>query len=371
VLIVLGAADGIAMAFNIPAWQVLTPRLVPREELTAAITLNGLQFNLARALGPALAGLLLSFSDVSLLFLLNTASYAFVLIAVSSTPDAPAPKQTQSHPWLLISEAWRYVLHHKGPLYLILGISVFSMLATPLLRMMPILVKEIYFPLERIKGWSFNALAASGISLDDPKSIEAFQERAFGLLLGTMGLGAVAGALTIRRIPAWYPKHHFVPLSITMCGLAMCAFSAATSIWIAGASVFVVGIFWMWSFNAAFSALQMLVEDQIRGRVLAICNTISFGCMPLGAVLAGAIGEFVAGKADSHTNTSGEGLGAQVGLGVLSVALSLVGMVMLIWRTPEVDGIQRGDPGYDRRPGLIRGITASAHRPARISGRSS
>ncbi|MFO0858610.1 MAG: MFS transporter [Phycisphaerales bacterium] len=336
-LILLGGLDGCAMAFNIPAWQVLTPRLVPREELIAAITLNGLQFNLARALGPAIGGLLLSIPGQDnpwLLFLLNTISYLFILVAICFTPDAPAPEHPPGYsPWSLVREAWKYLLHHRAPLYLIIAISVFSMLATPLLRMMPIIVKQTYLP-------------------GKPEDI---QERTYGILLGLMGVGAVIGALGLKRIPVWYPKHHFVPLSITCCGLCLCWYAFSTNMYVAGAAVLITGVFWMWSFNAAFSALQLLVDDRIRGRVLAICNTISFGAMALGAVGAGAIGELVAGKHD-------EGVGAHAGLGVCSIALVLVGAVMLTWRVPEIDGIAPGEPGYDKKPGLLRGILATTHR---------
>lgn len=58
-----------------------------------------------------------------------------------------------------------------------------------------------------------------------------------------------------------------------------------------------------------------------------------------------------------------EALGVQIGLGALSGALLIAAVVMLTWRTPEVDGLKPGDDGYDRKPGLIRGILASGHRP--------
>jgi hypothetical protein len=103
--------------------------------------------------------------------------------------------------------------------------------------------------------------------------------------------------------------------------------------------------------------VQLLVNDAMRGRVMAICNVAVFGAMPLGSIIAGYIGEIVSGKSEG-------GFGTQIGVGSLAVILALSGIVMLIWRTPEVDGLQPGDPGYDRRPGLIRGLTGWAHRPA-------
>ncbi len=329
-LMAVGAANGIIMAFNIPAWQVLTPRLVPREELTRAITLNGVQFNLSRVIGPALGGLLLAASGPTVLFAINALSFLGVVVAVSTTPDAPAPARDDAKPWVQIARALRYALTSKGPANLIFATALFSMLGTPLLRMLPILVVQVY----------------------------GLQEQAYGSLLAIMGAGAVIGGLALRFVPAWYPKHHFVPLSVMLGGASIVAFAAADSATLAAIAIFVVGFFWMWAFNPAFAALQLLVSDEQRGRVLAIASTLSFGVMPLGAILAGWISFWVSGKDDN-------GFGVQIGIGVLALILCLAGLVMLIWRTPEVDALKPGDPAYDRVPGLLRGLTARAHRPVR------
>jgi MFS family permease len=111
----------------------------------------------------------------------------------------------------------------------------------------------------------------------------------------------------------------------------------------------------MWTFNSAFAALQLLVDDRMRGRVMAIVNVLSFGAMPVGTLIAGALGEAISGR-------KGDGFGTQLGLGALAIMLAVGGLVMLTWRTPEIDGLKPGDPGYERLPGLLRGITASAHR---------
>lgn len=327
-LLALGAVNGVLAAFNIPAWQVLTPRLVPRDELTAAVTLNGIQFNLARVIGPALGGLLLFKFGAEWLFLINTLSFLGVLIGVASTPDAPPPPRTAGNTWAQVREAFSYSLTRRGPLMLILAISLFSMFGTPVLRMLPILVQEVYHA----------------------------EERTFGFLLAAMGVGAVAGGFLLRLVPKWYPKHHLIPLAITLGGASITIFASLESAAAAMAQMFVVGVFWLICFNPAFAALQLLVEDRIRGRVMAVCNMVSFGAMPIGALLCGGISELVSGRTDS-------GFGTQVGVGVLSVILTGIGLVMLIWRTPEIDAIEPGQPGYDRRPGLMHGITARAHRP--------
>lgn len=327
VLLLLGLAHGLVLAFNLPAWGVLTPRLVPRAELAHAIMLNGLQFNMARVVGPALAGLLMGWFGAPVLFLINTVSFLGVIIAIASTPPAPPPPRDGSGPWRLIREAFAFSFRQRGPRALILAIFLFSMLATPLLRLLPIVVSEVY----------------------------AADAGSFGLLLAMMGAGAVTGALTLRFVPRWYPRHHFIPLSVFAGGLTMGLTAASQTLWQAGLSIYLCGIFWMWTFNSAFAALQLLVDDRMRGRVMSITNVLSFGAMPIGTLIAGGIGEVISGK-------KGDGFGTQLGLGALAIALAVAGLVMLTWRTPEIDGLRPGDPGHERLPGLLRGITASAHR---------
>ena len=345
-LLVLGACDGAAMAFNIPAWQVLTPRLVPREDLAQAITLNGLQFNLARAVGPALGGILLAMSDVWLLFVCNAISFLAVIIAVATTPSTPPDASASTKkPWEDLLDAWRSTMRHAGTRHLTILISIFSMLCTPVLRFMPLLVAGIYLP----------------------EATESVQEKWYGWLLGCMGAGAVLGALTIKRIPPWYPRHHFVPLSVLGCGLALFANALCVSIVPAMITIAIVGVFWMWSFNAAFSALQLIVDDSKRGRVLAIVNTIGFGTMPLGALLVSAIARvrdsgFLGSDAQSQLLAqagmeSASPQNVRVGLLILSGLLTFCGLYWLTWRVPQIDGLH--EPG---KAGLWRGVTANAHR---------
>lgn len=328
VLIGMGAANGIVLAFNIPAWGVLTPRLVPRAELARAIVLNGLQFNMARVVGPALAGVLLGWLGAAALFAINAGSFLGIIWAVARTPPAPAPPRESLSALADLSEAMRFTFRTPGPLAIIVALFLFSMLGTPLLRLMPIVVSEVY-----------------GRDAD-----------AFGMLLAVMGAGAVAGALSIRFVPAWYPRHHFIPLSVALGGMALVATAASPTLAGATIAIFFCGVFWLWTFNSAFAALQLLVDDRMRGRVMSIANVLSFGATPVGTLIAGAIGQWASGR-------KGDGPGTQIGMAALGIALTLAGIAMLIWRTPEVDGLKPGDPGYRRQPGLLRGLTASAHRP--------
>ncbi len=367
VLLGLTLAQGVTVAFNTPAWQVLTPRLVPKEELTRAITLNGIAFNMARVVGPALGGMIMRAfqSPVALgvaagvattaltpmesgrgaasLLLFNAGTFIGVMIAVLSTPDAPAPPDLRGawkHPGTVLvrsREAIAWVWHRKGPRSVLVAIVIFAALATPIMQLLPLMVSEVY---QR-------------------------QEATFGTLLAVMGIGAVLGGLGLKLIPKWYPMHHMIPVSVLLGGICILVFSMLTSAGAAMVVMFCIGIFWMWGFNTMAAAMQHLVDDQMRGRVSAVVNTIAMGLMPVGTWIASAAGH--AGERAlraARPELVNSGTGTQMGLAITSLALVIAGVVMMIWRTPEVDGLKPGDAGYERVPGFWRGITAAVHRPA-------
>lgn len=334
VMLFLMLLMGITMAFNIPAWQVLTPRLVPREELTKAIFLNGLQFNMARIVGPGLGGLLLGWQGATILFVINTISFVGVMLTVMSTPDSPAPKRTEKRSVLAeIREAMSFTWHHRGARAIFIALTLFGLLAAPLFRMLPQFVSEVY---------------------ETRHMKNHHQEFAYGCLLAMMGLGAVLGVVLLKVVPKWYPKHHLIPLSILLAGLSIALYGAANTVWLGAPLMMLNGAFWLWSFSTAFAALQMLVQDAMRGRVLAIANVATFGVMAAGPVLAGWLGQWLSEHSAS--------LGIRMAVAIPGVILVLIGAVMLTWRTPEIDGADTG-VRLPRSPGLFRGITAIAHRP--------
>lgn len=341
-LLALSLAQGVVIAFNNPAWQVLTPRLVPKDELFRAITLSNISFNAARAIGPALAGLILAAWNPIILFMVNAAGFIAVMLAVLSTPDAPAPADRKGWwrdlgaMWRDTKEAARFVFHERGPRAAFLATVVFATFATPVMRFLSLFVTNVYH----------------------------LQERTFGFLTGAMGIGAVVGGLLLKKVPAWYPRHHLIPLSILLGGVWILLFSITAHPWIAAAFMVFVGWFWMWSFTSAMGALQLLVPDAMRGRVMSVCNCVALGLMPVGYFFASAVGELGAKIIQKRAPTFwDDGLATQLGVGICALICIAAGVVMLTWRTPEVDALKPGDPGHQRIPGFWRGLTAALHRP--------
>lgn len=335
----LGALQGVVMAFNMPAWQVLTPRLVPREELTQAITVNGIQFNLARVVGPALGGLLMGTVGYKPLFVINALSFLAVVLAVRLTPDNPPPPHDGKSPWRQIADGCRFIFGHRGPLAVFLASFVMSALAAPLVRFLSMFVIDVYGQSQQVA------------------------DKTVGLLLAVQGVGAVIGGLTLRWLPPWYPKHHLIPVAVAGNGLFITAFALAASPAWGFAFMLPIGFFWIWAFNQSWAAMQHLCPDHMRGRVLAIFNVASFGATAFGALAGGWMGEALHGAAIPLVGTVSKAMSTQAAVGGLSLLLLLAGFVMLLFRTPEVDGLPRLPVPPRARLDLVNAVLAREHRP--------
>ncbi len=192
VVIALSFAEGAAWASVMPAWQALVPALVPRDELPSAIALNSAQFNTARLLGPMLAGTLLSTAGAALVFDVNVVSFlgivlVLALVRVPSAPVASAPTTGGS---LKLAggagTALKWALHEPGPRRLIVGVFAFSIFSAPVQGLLPTMADQVLH----------------------------VGARGYGAMLSSLGAGAIAGALTLARLPRSYPRHHLIPLSM-------------------------------------------------------------------------------------------------------------------------------------------------------------
>ncbi|HMN40704.1 MAG TPA: MFS transporter [Phycisphaerales bacterium] len=355
-LFFFGVLNGCVMAFNFPAWQVLTPRLVPREDLNKAITLNGIQFNTARVIGPAIAGLVLAKWGAPPLLWFNAATFILMAGVVMMTPDDPAPRQYLGRMMSGIREAWSFLMHQRGPRAVFMAQFALCLLAAPMVRMLSNFVIAVY-------GLEEHQIAAARASVKGTVSEETARflaaEAVGGTLLAIQGVGAVVGGLAIRYVPKWYPKHHFIPLSVAGLGLSITAFALAREVWVGYLAMAVCGWFWMWAFNQSWAALQVLTPDRLRGWVMSVANVAVFGAMAAGAIIAGFGGE----QLKVHKILD-EVWATQASILMLSVPLALVGVWMMLYRVPEVDGLP---PGGDRKVArsLVHAITASEHRPER------
>jgi MFS family permease len=273
VLFVVSLAGGALLALNAPAWQSIMPELVPRSLFQNAVTLNSVQFNVARAVGPMLAGLLIAWVGAGICFLINALSFVLVLIALlvmtSADTALPATHKEQRGVLAGFAESVRYVRVQPGLQVAIATHAVFGLLAAPVVQLIPVLSVEVL-----------------DIGSD-----------AYGLLLGSFGVGAVAIGFVIGTL-----DERVLPSRLLGGGLALTALSV---LGLGLSPGLVVGVLFMVAFGASFvtviaiehSAIQTLSDDHIRGRVTSLW-LMTFGTgLPLGTILMGVIADVVGVRA--------------------------------------------------------------------------
>src|SRR6266853_1433542 len=193
VVITFTFLEGIVWALNGPVFLAIVPSLVPQAELSSALALNSVQFNMARFCGPMLAAVIIGGIGVAGAFALNALTFLPLLIAlIVAIPNLRAP--TRSGTFSIgndIRDGLKFVWTSPGTRRLTIMSLVFMFLTAPLQGLLPVFAQSV------LKG---------GPTL-------------FGLMLSAIGLGSILGAFLLSWIPSYYPRHHLIPL-------AMCAFAA-------------------------------------------------------------------------------------------------------------------------------------------------
>ena len=265
VLLLFIALIGTLGAIETPAWQAITPLLVPDSALSSAIALGSLAVNISRVIGPALAGVLILSSGIAAPFWLNALSNLGV-IGVILAWRAPQSQRARALPPEHLSSAMRaglrYARNH-GPLRAALARAVgFFLFASAYWALLPVLASS------QLHG---------GPSL-------------YGVLLGVLGAGAVAGALLLPRLRAWLGADRLVVLGELGTAAALLLFALAHSAPLAIAACLLAGGSWILVLAVLNVAAQLSLPEWVRGRGLAIYTTVFFGSMSLGSACWGFIG---------------------------------------------------------------------------------
>lgn len=255
---------GIGTALNSPAWQASVRQQVERRELPQAIALNSIAFNIARSVGPALGGLLISIWDVSLAFAVNACSYfALIFVLLRWHPD---PRKVARRPiFRAIGVGLRYCAS-SSPLRRILlrGLVVGFGLAG-YQSMLPVVVRD------RLHG----------------------SEIEFGLMLGLFGVGSIAAAPFIGQIRRRLKLEGIVTAGALIFVVVMSALAELRSVTAALPFAFIAGIAWVALLTSINTAVQMRSPDEILGRCLSIYQAITFGGMAVGSWAWGALADVI------------------------------------------------------------------------------
>jgi MFS family permease len=262
-IFVLTTLVGVAFAFDIPARQAFLVEMVGREDLMNAIALNSSMVNGARILGPALAGVLVSAVGEGWCFLINGVSYLAViagLLAMRLEPWSPRAGSGRS-PLGHIAEGFDFVARTAPIRALLLLLGLVSLMGMPYAVLMPIFADTI------LHG--------------GPKGL--------GLLMGSAGVGALLGALTLAARRDVRGLGRWVATASAGFGLSLIAFSLSRTFWLSVALLVPAGFSMMVQMAASNTLIQAMVPDRLRGRVMAVYSMMFMGMAPFGALLAGVL----------------------------------------------------------------------------------
>ena len=260
-LLILTFALSAGDAFESPTWRAVLPELVDKEDLAAASALNGIEFNFARAVGPALAGAIVALAGVGTAFLINTVSFAGVILVVARwkrpTVKRATPPETVAG---ATRAAIRYVRHAPEIRIVLARSGMVMFFASGLLALLPSIAQRI-----------------SGSSVG------------YGLLLGAFGSGAVLGALAMQKVRSRFPSDAVISSGIALFGLAAIAAGILRTVWTLAPVMLVAGAAWV-SFMSLFN-VQLLnrAPEWVRARVLAVSLLVFQGAVAGGSAVWGAV----------------------------------------------------------------------------------
>lgn len=266
VLLLLTTSIGLGAALNQPAWQASLPELVPREDLAPAIALGSIGFNIARALGPALGGLIVASAGAGANFLLNAASFLGVLVVLYRWKRPPRSSVLPAERFFgAMRTGVRFVRHSPEVLAVIVRGSLFVLCASSLWALLPVVARN-----ELGRG-------AAG----------------YGLLLTALGIGAVASAMVLPRLSRKLSTDLLVAAASLVFAGGIVALGYLGSFWLLFAAMLAAGGAWMVLLSSLNVAIQTLVPSWVRGRALSVYMLFIFGGLAGGSALWGAVAERV------------------------------------------------------------------------------
>jgi MFS family permease len=257
---------GCGAAAMTPAWSASVQELVPRAELQPAVALNGMSINVSRAVGPALAGLIVVWSGTATVFLINAVSFLGVIFALSKWKRLNPPSGMPAERLVgALRSGWRYARH------------------APLLQR--VLLRQLTFFPFASAVWALLPLIASRELGGDA--------RLYGALLGGIGVGAVAAMLLLPRITQRISRDRLVAGAFVVFAAANVLLAALPDVYAAFVAMLVVGACWMAVLSGLQVSVQTALPPWVRARGLAVYWVVLMGCMAAGAVGWGYLAEWI------------------------------------------------------------------------------
>jgi MFS family permease len=275
-------------AFENPAWRAILPELVPKEDIAAASALNGIEFNLARAVGPALAGMIIAAAGVATAFVANFVSFLGVILVVARWKRPVHRRSTPAESFSGATvAAIRYVRHSPAILTVLLRTGIVMFFSSALFALLPAVARSV------------NKTAIG-----------------YGLLLGCFGFGAIAGAFAMQSARARWSTETVVSAGVVILGLVMAATGGLHSLSPLAAVMLIGGAAWVIFISLINALVQNLAPDWVRARVLAIFILVYQGSYAFGTVVWGAVAQ----RASVRTALVYAGIGTIATIAVAALA---------------------------------------------------
>jgi len=260
-IVALALAQGFINAFDVPARQGMTVELVGgKEDLRHAISLNSMMFNLARIVGPSLAGILIALVGSGWCFAIDALSYSAVIASLFQMRFAQRSQRRHAEPFRAVRQGFVYAWRNREIRASLLLIACGSMFGASYLSMLPAFARDVLHQ------------GSAG----------------FGLLYGAVGGAALLGAYVLARVP---DRHLFITpvAAILIFGVSLIAFSRSHWYWLSFVLLMPSALGMMLLGGATNSIVQLLAREDMRGRVVAFYAMCAMGMMPWGSLLLGWI----------------------------------------------------------------------------------
>jgi len=249
---------GLGAVMNDPAWQAITPELVSRKQHASAVALNSAGFNVARAVGPALGGLVVAAVGCGITFLLNAVSFFGVILFLYRWQRPVERRQNPQRVWSAITDGFTYVRESGLAKSVLLRTGTFSLAAVALPALLPIIALP-------------------------------YGARGYGGLLGCFGLGALLGALALPRLREKLSVDGVVGAAILIFAGMTFAVGRVENFILLCTLMLAAGAAWIGILACLNVAAQTMCPAYIRARALSFYLLVLQGGMAIGATLWGAL----------------------------------------------------------------------------------
>ncbi len=277
-LVALTFLGGIGAALMGPTWQAIVPELVEKKDLKDAVALNSLGINIARAIGPALGGLVLASLGAAFTYGVDVISYVFVVAALLWWPRPKAKQDVLSERFVGAFRAGlRYARASRELHIVLLRAFLFFALASSVWALLPLVARQ---------------MLGGGAGF-------------YGILLGAVGLGAIGGAVVMPRLRASLSADGLLLAAALVSATVMAFLSMAPPQWAAVAALVVLGMAWITALTTMNGVAQSILPNWVRGRSLAVYLTVFNGAMTVGSLSWGMVAKWTSVPAALLTGATG------------------------------------------------------------------